>query len=185
MDDQAKGKSMYPRLNKLVPPLLTLALGIVIGFALDRWMTPEPQRELETVVTPPVSAQDAGREMLRRSCTSTSAYASLTQGDRTTEKYLRLENLEAVAFSDRGIICSVGGTLYTTVRLSAGSAQKSETTVRQLILASITGESELVTEEFVKALRASPAVKGMASNVGNDGTVGPKPVISRIRIARD
>ncbi|MFJ7794456.1 hypothetical protein [Pseudomonas sp. NPDC096950] len=153
----------------LAAPLLTLSIGVGIGYALNQQ---EPPTQSE--VTPPFTVKSAGKQWLREICGRSDAYASLTKGDRQTLKVLRLDGLEAIAFSDRGVACLVEGSLRTRVEHGSGASTTSDEQIHQFILVSITGESELVSEEFFKATLKSRAISAMASNVGNDGTVTPK-----------
>ncbi|MDF9779254.1 hypothetical protein [Pseudomonas baetica] len=153
----------------LAAPVVTLAIGVSIGYAL--------KRPVETEVIPPFSSGSAGRDLLSGLCTQNETYAKLTQVDRLvdphTQKIFRLESLQAKAYSDRGIICMVDGTLRTLNERSPGFNMIDEK-IHQIILVSITGESEVASVEFIKALLSSRAVRAMSSNVGNDGTVTPK-----------
>jgi hypothetical protein len=160
----------------LAATLLALAVGVAIGFALNQ---PEPPAPTE--MKPPFTVKSAGNLWLREICARSEAYGSLTKGDRNTLRVLRLEDLEATAFSDRGVACLVRGTLRTRVDHS-GSSTITDEPIHQFILVSITGESELASEDFVKTLIKSNTVKGMASNVGNDGTVQEKFELKPISI---
>jgi hypothetical protein len=154
----------------LAAPVVTLAIGVSIGYALNR--------PVETEVIPPFSSGSAGRDLLSGLCTQNETFAKLTQVDRLvdrhTQKSLRLESLQAKAYSDRGIICMVDGTLRTLNERSPGTISTTDEKIHQIILVSITGESEVASGEFIKALLSSRAVRAMSSNVGNDGTVTPK-----------
>lgn len=150
----------------LLAPVVALAIGVVIGYALNR--------PVDLEIVPPFSSSSASREMLRGLCTHNAAFAKLTEGERYTEKSLRLERLQATAFSDRGVICVVDGTLRTLKNFSPGSISTIDEKIHQIILVSVTGESEVASEEFLKALLSSRVVRAMSSNVGNDGTAQPK-----------
>ncbi len=61
------------------------------------------------------------------------------------------------------------GALQTLTSLSSGTI--ATTQMNETFLVSVTGESELISEEFAKALSGSRTIRAMASNAGNDGTV--------------
>lgn len=164
----------------LAAPVLTLAIGMYIGYTL--------KGPVETDVIPPFSSGSAGRDLLSGLCTHNETYSSLTQVDgsidRHTQKIFRLESLQAKAYSDRGIICMINGTLRTVDERSPGFNVVDEK-IHQIILVSITGESEVASEEFIKALISSRAVRAMSSNVGNDGTVTAKVNVKIARVGLD
>ncbi|MGO4801159.1 hypothetical protein ACEN2T_17915 [Pseudomonas sp. W22_MBD1_FP4] len=157
----------------LTAPVVTLVIGLSIGYAMNR--------PVETEVIPPFSTSSKGDSLLNRLCAESEVFSNLSQGDRNTQKSLRLESLQARAYSDRGVICQVNGTLHTRRVPYPGSAITTEEKISQIILVSITGESEVASPEFIQALVNSRTVRGMSSNAGNDGTVIPKVEVKLIR----
>ncbi|MCF5374148.1 hypothetical protein [Pseudomonas syringae] len=146
--------------------LLTLGIGVAIGLKLHQ--------PVETETYPPISTRTFGGDMQRYLCAKSTALAALSESDHHTRKTLRIESLEARAYSDRGIICAVDGTIETLQIRGPDSFVSFKEKTHQMILVSITGESEIVSDDFVEALLKSRTASAMSSNVGNDGTVRPK-----------
>ncbi|MCF5381925.1 hypothetical protein GIW05_00115 [Pseudomonas syringae] len=146
--------------------LLTLGIGLAIGLKLHL--------PVETETDPPVSTRTIGGDMQRYLCAQSTALAALSERDHHTRKNLKIESLQARAYSDRGIICTVDG-IFETVHIRGHDSFVSfKEKTHQMILVAITGESEIVSDEFVEALLKSSTVSAMSSNAGNDGTVRPK-----------
>lgn len=147
-------------------PTLTLAVGIAIGIAVAR---PDP---IETYVIPPPSLKHS--EMAQDFCLRSSVFADLSKAGEHQQKRVEVRNVWTTPIADRGAICTVEGMLLTKHGYSSGSVAVTTKQIRTTFIIEITGESEVVTEEFAKALVRSPVITGMASNKGNDGTVVPK-----------
>lgn len=161
----------------LALPTLTLLAGVGIGAIWSRPASPkiELPASLEPVNDPPFTTQSAGRELLKDICYRSAAYASLNTSDHRTRKDLSVYAFVAKPYSDRGVICRVEGEVFiTTHELGSQSRTAQVEPVKVNILASITGESEIISDELLKALTESSTVKAMSSNVGNDGTVRTK-----------
>jgi hypothetical protein len=161
----------------LALPTLTLLVGVGIGILWNRPPTLKIALPSipETVQDPPFTTQIAGRELLKDICYRSAAYASLVTVDRRSIKDLAVAQFAAMPYSDRGVLCRIEGKIYiTTYGPGSQTITKRSEPVQVNILASITGESEIVSDEFVKLLVGSTTVKAMSSNVGNDGTVRPK-----------
>jgi hypothetical protein len=146
-------------------PMVTLALGTAIGIAVAR---PDP---IETYVIPPPSLKHS--EMAQDFCLRSSVFADLSKAGEHQQKRVEVRNVWTTPIADRGAICTVEGMLLTKQFYSESATVTTEQ-VRATFIIAITGESEVVTEEFAKALVSSPVITGMASNKGNDGTVVPK-----------
>jgi len=150
----------------LALPMLTLVVGVAIGSAVARPVA------IETDVIPALSLKH-NSEMAQSFCVRSSVFADLSKSEGRVQKRIEAFNVWTAPISDRGVICTVEGRLFIKRRY-AESATVTTEQVRTTFIVAITGESEVVTEEFAKALARSPVVGGMASNVGNDGTVVPK-----------
>lgn len=151
-------------------PLATLAIGIAIGAAVAR---PDP---IETSVIPPPSLKHT--EMAQYLCMRSSVYADLWKAGEHEQKRFDVGNVWTTPIADRGAICTVEGSLITKRGYSSGSLTVTTEQIRKTFIIAITGESEVVTEDFAKSLVRSPVITGMASNKGNDGTVVPKVKLS-------
>lgn len=154
----------------LALPMVTLAIGIAIGTAVAR-PTPIETTPIETDVIPPPSLKN--RAMAQDFCVRSSVFADLSKADEHEKKRFDAHNVWVMPISDRGAICIVEGTLITKHGYSE-SATVMTKQIKTTFIVAITGESEVVTEEFAKALVRSTVISGMASNKGNDGTVVPK-----------
>jgi hypothetical protein len=149
----------------LALPMVTLAIGIAIGTAVAR---PTP---IETDVIPPPTLKNSA--MAQDFCVRSSVFADLSKAGEYEKKRFDARNVWATPISDRGVICTVEGTLITWHGYS-DSVTVTTKQIKTIFIVAITGESEVVTEEFAKTLARSPVITGMASNKGNDGTVVPK-----------
>jgi len=143
--------------------LLALGSGVGIGVAIA------PSSKHETFTVPPFSVRHQQANLLKGLCTQSDIFRQLEESTHEAPKRLVNLNVTAIPLSDRGVICHVVGTLQT--RVSSNSGTVFSTPLDETFLVSITGESELISEEFAKALSGSRAVRAMASNAGNDGTV--------------
>lgn len=150
-------------------PALVLVTGIVAGIA-GIAVGKKLSLPAETEVMPPFSVLHMSSRGLERFCVGSKAFADLSLSTKGEQKALEGLELQAVSLSDRGVICAVRGTLFTK-RVSAASATIAAEPLAATILVSVTGESEVITDEFARSLANSVTVKAMASNVGNDGTV--------------
>lgn len=146
-----------------VVPVLTLVGGFIAGSALNR-----PLEKVDVI--PPFSVKNFQHKVMDELCADSAAFRGLSFAAIGEQKALERVDMQTTALSDRGVICRVRGTLFTKRRL-AGSATVTAEPIETTILVSVTGESELITDEFAQALANSPAVLGMTSNEGNDGTV--------------
>lgn len=147
-------------------PVLALAAGIAIGIA---YASPG-----ETDIVPAPSFSDQGAQMLQYVCMHNKAFSALSKAERNEQKSLEHFNIHAAPLSDRGVICTVDGVMLTRRNATTVTSEPLQAT----ILVATTGDAEVVTREFAEALWRSIAVKAMASNVGNDGTVVPKLKLS-------
>jgi hypothetical protein len=150
----------------LALPMLTLVIGVVIGNSVAR------PAAIETDVIPALSLKQ-NSEMAQSFCVRSSVFADLSKSEGRVQKRLETYNVWTAPISDRGVICTVEGRLLIKHHYSESATVTTEQ-VRTTFIVAITGESEVVTEEFAQELARSPVVAGMASNVGNDGTVVPK-----------
>jgi hypothetical protein len=112
--------------------------------------------------------------MLDEVCTKNSAYAALTASEGHHERKLitRLQ-ITATPVSDRGVVCRLTGMMIAQ-QGQVGSMTFTKEPLQATIIVAVTGDAELVSEDFASALLNSPSIAAMASNVGNDGEVVPK-----------
>nr|WP_228857669.1 hypothetical protein [Pseudomonas syringae]QOQ33407.1 hypothetical protein [Pseudomonas syringae pv. actinidiae] len=109
------------------------------------------------------------RDFLTYSCRQSPAFQSLssTPDDEAAIPKVRreviLSNIEALPLSDRGIICRISGTVVTVRKTSLGYTKTEEALDRYIVIA-MSGESEIVSENFAKELMKSSAVKAMSAN---------------------
>lgn len=153
----------------LAVPVVALVVGIAAG---SYW-----NRPAETQVMPPFSVKNFRSGALDSFCVNSKAFSDLSLATQAEHKPLGRFNVQATALSDRGVICVVSGPLFTK-RRPADAATVTTEPFKATILVSVTGESEIVTNEFAQALASSPTVAAMASNIGNDGTVIEKVKIN-------
>ncbi len=157
-------------------PAVALFAGIGIGKAI--WQ-PTP---VETQVIPAFSLQAYAMDGLRQLCVHTGVFSEFAKADGTTDgvrEQRRLSSLELAAtpISDRGLVCTASSSVLTRTSVAGGTALHRERVERVTYLVAFNGDSEVISEEFAKALLASKVVGVMASNLGNDGTVVPVPKI--------
>ncbi|NRC33955.1 hypothetical protein [Pseudomonas aeruginosa] len=143
--------------------LLALVSGVGIGVAIA------PSSKHETFTVPPFSVRHQQASLLEGMCAHSDVFKQLTDSRDDAPKRLVKLKVKAAPLSDRGVICNVDGALQTLTSLSSGTIVTTQ--VNETFLVSVTGESELISEEFAKALSGSRTVRAMTSNAGNDGTV--------------
>ncbi|MCS8413347.1 hypothetical protein N0754_18760 [Pseudomonas aeruginosa] len=158
-------------------PLVSLAVGVGIGCLI--WRT----SPVETIVLPPESLGAYTQQRLREGCAHNAVFGEFTMSDsmlngvRVQRRVERL-SVEAVPLSDRGIICRLSASVRTRKSQLGGVSLERMADEHMTYIVAINGDSEVVTEDFAKALLTSKTVHVMASNLGNDGTVIPKPKVA-------
>jgi hypothetical protein len=146
--------------------VLALALSAVagwIGLGLA-WATADSESEATVYHA---SAKDLTGAALSHLCVNNTAYESL--GTNSEENEVVREGFElfyvgAQPYSDRGVVCMIGGSQI--VELSPGVTAEEEFT--RWLLVSLTGESEVTTQDFVRQLQQSSVVLAMSA-----GPYGP------------
>ncbi|NVL49943.1 hypothetical protein F2S72_09340 [Pseudomonas syringae pv. actinidiae] len=148
---------------------------LLAGYAAGRAAAKGEQ--VETMVIPPFSMNNARAESV---CTHNRAFSDFNQAVNPHEfAQTRSISVATPAVFDRGVVCTVSGEKVTLDK------QRLVATTRPFkisLLVSVTGDSEIITEEFAKALSQSKAAKAIGSNFGNDGTVVSVPDVSNIAI---
>lgn len=161
-------------------PVLTLALGVAIGCAI--WRS-EP---VETEVIPATSLSNFSRETLKNFCAHSAVFSDFMRPDAMSEgvreqRAIRALQMAAIPLSDRGVICTLSASVLTRRTQPNGNAIDTSGDTRVTYIVAINSDSEIVSEDFAKALLQSKTVQVMASNFGNEGTVVPKVKVGRIQ----
>lgn len=154
-------------------PVLTLAVGIAVGCAI--WRT----ESVETQVVPAASLKQFTRQALQEFCAHSAVFSDFIKPDAVSDgvreqKVIRDLQMAATPLSDRGAICTVSASVLTRRTQPNGNALENSTDAHMTYIVAINSDSEIVSEDFAKALLRSRAVQVMASNLGKDGTVVPK-----------
>lgn len=146
---------------------ICLTIGVFAGRATVEQVPPP-----ETEVIPPFSTKTMGDQLRVSWCVQNKAFSDYSRSDdHSVRRDVYTQRVQATPLSDRGLVCSIRGTVTETY-YPAGRVTRTE--FNKVLIVALNGDAEFVTEEFALALSQSPAIKAMASNLGNDGTITPK-----------
>jgi hypothetical protein len=171
--------SLLSRKVGLLMLLPTVALFAGIGIGKEVWQT-DP---VETQVIPAPTLRGYSGDALRQLCVHTAAFTEFANADSTTdgvreERRLSALQIAATPLSDRGLVCTASASVLSRTSMPGGTALHNTKDARITFLVAINGDSELISDDFAKALLASKTVGVMASNWGNDGSVVPVPKLN-------